>query len=107
MYKTQKAQYFDIKIERKFQKKKSTARFINNIFFEKRLLRLSGRSVKKIMEEPVQQKLKTRNINSITVLGLIQIQNIVLSEYLLIDYPNLEKLRLFILQSTKKKMVKI
>ena len=68
---------------------------------------MSDRSVKnKTMEEPMKQKLEIRNINSITVLNLIQIQNPDLSEYLLIVYPNLIDFRLFILQYTKKKTIK-
>ena len=58
------------------------------------------------MEEPMKQKLEIRNINLITVLNLIQIQNPDLSEYLLIVYPNLIDFRLFILQYTKKKTIK-
>ena len=60
----------------------------------------------KTREEPMKQKLVIRNINSITVLNLIQIQNPDLSEYLLIVYPNLIDFRLFILQYTKKKTIK-
>ena len=68
---------------------------------------MGGRSVKnKAMEEPMKQKLEIRNINSITVLNFIQIQNPDLSEYLLIVYPNLIDFRLFILQYTKKKTIK-
>ena len=54
----------------------------------------------------MKQKLEIRNINLITVLNLIQIQNPDLSEYLLIVYPNLIDFRLFILQYTKKKTIK-
>ena len=54
----------------------------------------------------MKQKLEIRNINSITVLNLIQIQNPGLSEILLIVYPNLIDFRLFILQYTKKKKIK-
>ena len=54
----------------------------------------------------MKQKLEIRNINSITVLSLIQIQNPDLSEYLLIVYPNLIDFRLFILQYNKKKTIK-
>ena len=49
-----------------------------------------------------EQKLEIRNLNSITVLNLIQIQNPDLSEYLLIVYPNLTDFRLFILQYKKR-----
>ena len=59
------------------------------------------------MEESMKQILTIRNIISITVLNLIQIQNLDLSEYLLIDYPNLKKIRLFILQYTRKKKIKM
>ena len=55
----------------------------------------------------MKQKLEIRNINSITVLNLIQIQNPDLSEYLLIVYPNLIDFRLFILQYNKKKKIKV
>ena len=41
-------------------------------------------SKNKTMEEPMKQKLEIRNINSITVLNLIQLQNPDLSENLLI-----------------------
>ena len=58
------------------------------------------------MEEPMKQKLEIRNINSITVLNLIQIQDPDLSEHLVIVYPNLIDFRLFILQYTKKKTIK-
>ena len=68
---------------------------------------MSGRSVKnKTMEEPMKQKLEIRNINSITVLNLIQIQNPDFSEYLLIVDPNLIDFRLFILRYIKKKTIK-
>ena len=71
------------------------------------LLRLSGRSVKnKTTEDPMKQKLEIRIIESITVLNLIHIQNLDLSEYLLIVYQNLIDFRLFILQYTKKKTIK-
>ena len=50
----------------------------------------------------MKQNLEIRNINSITVLNLIQIQNPDLSEYLSIVYPNLIDFRMFILQYTKK-----
>ena len=59
------------------------------------------------MEEPMKQKLEIKNIISISVLNLIQIQNLDLSEYLLIIYPNLKDFRLFILQYTKKKVIKL
>ena len=68
---------------------------------------MGGRSVKnKTMEEPMNQKLEIRSINSITVLNLIHIQNPDLTEFLLIVYPNLIDFRLFILQYTKKKTIK-
>ena len=50
----------------------------------------------------MKPKLDIRNIISVTVLSLIQIQSIGLSEYLLIDYPVLKDFQLFILQYTKK-----
>ena len=56
------------------------------------------------MEEPMKLKLKIRNIISITVL---QIQILHMSEYFLINNPNLKKFRLFILQNTKKKAIKM
>ena len=49
------------------------------------------------MEKPKKQKLKTRNIISITVLNLIQIQNLDLSDYLLINYPKKNTKKLYIL----------
>ena len=55
----------------------------------------------------MKQKLKTRNIISDTVLNLIQIQNLDLSEYLLIDYPNYKDFRLYILQYKKESDKKI
>ena len=58
------------------------------------------------MEEPMKQKLEIKNIISITVLNLIQIQNLDLSEKILIDYPNLKDFQIFILQYTKKKLIK-
>ena len=56
-------------------------------------------SIKKIktMEEPMKQILKLRNIISVTTFSSIHIQNLDLSEHLLIDYPNLKDFRLFIL----------
>ena len=59
------------------------------------------------MEESMKQILKIRNIISITVLNLIQMQNLDLSDYLLIDNPNLKNVRLFILQYTRKKTTKM
>ena len=58
------------------------------------------------MEEPMKQKLEIKNIISITILNLIQIQNLDLSENFLIDYPNLKDFQIFILQYTKKKLIK-
>ena len=55
----------------------------------------------------MKQKMEIKNINSITVLNLIQLQNLSLSEYLLIGYPNLKDFRLFILQYIKKKVIKM
>ena len=55
----------------------------------------------------MKQKFEIKNIISITVLNLIKIKNLGLSEYLLINYPKLKDFRLFILQYTKKKMIKI
>ena len=55
------------------------------------------------MEEPMKQKLKIRNIISIAVLNLRQLQNLDLSDYVLIDYACLKDFHLFILQNTKKK----
>ena len=62
---------------------------------------------RKTIEEPMKQLLKIRNITSITVLSLIQIQNLDLSEYLLLDYPNLKDFRLFKLQYSKKRVIKM
>ena len=59
-----------------------------------------------ISKKQNNRTLEIRNINSITVLSLIQIKNPDLSEYLLIVYPNLIDFRLFILQYTKKKTIK-
>ena len=58
-------------------------------------------------EELLKQKLKIRNIISITVLSLLQIQNLYLSEYLLVDCPNLQSFWLFLLQYTKEKAIKM
>ena len=55
----------------------------------------------------MKQKLEIMNIISITVLNLIQIQNLDLSEYLLIHYPKLKDFQLFILKYTKKKFIKM
>ena len=55
----------------------------------------------------MKQNLEINNIISITVLNLIQIQNPDLSEYFLIDYPNVKDFRLFKLQYIKKKVIKI
>ena len=55
----------------------------------------------------MKQILKIRNIISITVLNLIQMQNLDSSDYLLIDYPNLKNFKLFILQYTRKKTTKM
>ena len=54
------------------------------------------------MEEHMKQKLKIRNNFSITVLNLIQIQNLDFSVYLLIGYPNLKNFQMFIHKITKK-----
>ena len=59
------------------------------------------------MEEPIKQKLEIHNIISITVLILIQIQNLDLSENLFIYYPSLKDFRLLILQYTKKQVIKM
>ena len=54
----------------------------------------------------MKQKLEIKNIISITILNLIQIQNLDLSEKFLIDYPNLKDFQIFILQYTKRKLIK-
>ena len=54
----------------------------------------------------MKQKYKIRNIISITVLNLTQMQNLDLSDYLLIDYPNLKDFFFFILQCVKKEVIK-
>ena len=59
------------------------------------------------MEEPMKKKLKTRNIISITVLNLIQMPNLDLSDYLLTTIQILKNFRFFILQYTKKKVIKM
>ena len=59
------------------------------------------------MEEPMKQKLEIKNIISITVLNLIQIKNLDLSEYILIDIPNLKEFGLFILHYIKKEVIKM
>ena len=65
---------------------------------------MSGWSVKnQTMEEPMKQKMELKNIIPITVLDLIQMQNLDLSDYLLIDYPNSKDSQFFLLQYTKKK----
>ena len=45
----------------------------------------------------MKQKLKIRNIISVTVLNLIQIQILDFSENLLADYPSLKDFQLFML----------
>ena len=55
----------------------------------------------------MKQKLEIKNIILITVLNLIQLQNLGLSEYILIGYPNLKDFRLFILQYIKNKVIRI
>ena len=62
---------------------------------------------KKTMEEPMKQRMKIRNIISITVLKLIQLQNLGLSEHLSIDNPYLKGFQLFILQFIKNKTLKM
>ena len=64
-------------------------------------------SKNKTMEEPMKQKLKIRNTILVTVLNLVPKQNLDLSEKLLINYPNLKDFRLFMLQYTKKKTLKL
>ena len=59
------------------------------------------------MEDSMKQILKISIIILITILNLIQMQNLELSDYLLIDYPNLKNLRLFLLQYTRKKTTKM
>ena len=59
------------------------------------------------MEEAMKQKLEIKNIILITVLNLIQLQNLGLSEYILIGYPNIKDFRLFILQYIKNKVIRI
>ena len=55
----------------------------------------------------MEQILKISKIISITFMNLIQIKNLDLSEYLLIDYPNIKDFRLFILHYSEKKMIKM
>ena len=54
----------------------------------------------------MKQNLKLRNIILIIDLVLIQMQNIDLSDYLLIDDPILKNSRLFILQNIVEKTIK-
>ena len=54
-----------------------------------------------------QESMMIENIISINLSFLIQIQNLVLSEYSLIDYPNLKDFRLFFSQYSKKKVMKM
>ena len=58
------------------------------------------------MGEPLKQKLKIRNIISVTALSLIQKQNLDLSDCLLTVYSNSKDLQMFILQHTKNKVIK-
>ena len=51
----------------------------------------------------MKQKLRIRYTFSISVLNLIQIQSLDLSEHLLIDYPNLKDFRVLKLQYEKKR----
>ena len=89
-------------------KKEEYCQIYQQCFYLEELTRVGCRSVEnKTMEEPMKQKLKIRNIISITVLNLIQLQNLDLSEYLLIDYPNLKDFRLLILQNIKRKRSKM
>ena len=53
----------------------------------------------------MKQKFKIRNIISITVLKLIQMQNLYMSQNLLINYPNLKDLRH--IHNTKDKVLKM
>ena len=55
----------------------------------------------------MKQKMRIRYTISISVLNLIQIQSLDLSENLLIDYPNLKDFRALNLQYTKKKTIKM
>ena len=55
----------------------------------------------------MKQNLEINNIISISVLNLIQIQNLDLSENLLIGSPNLKDFRLFILQYINKEVIKM
>ena len=55
----------------------------------------------------MKQNLEINNIISIYVLKSIQIQNLDLSENLLIGSPNLKDFRLFILQYINKEVIKM
>ena len=97
-------------MERRFRKRRVLPNLSTMVFLEliQSKLRLSGLSIKnKTMETPMKQKLKTRNNILFTVLNLIQMQNLHLSDYLLIDYPKEKKFRLFILQYPKNKIIEM
>ena len=55
----------------------------------------------------MKQKMRIRYTISISVLNLIQIQSLDLSEYLLIDYLNLKAFLVLKLQYSKKKTIKM
>ena len=93
-------------MERRFQKKEY-CQIYQPCFYLEELSQIQWSISKKQNNgRAYETKLEIKNIISITLLNLIQIQNLDLSEYLLIDYPNLKDFRLFILQYTKKKMIK-
>ena len=90
-------------MEKRFQKR-SVLQDLSLIFLFRRVNSewWSISKKNKTMEEPMKQKLKIQSINSITLLYLIQIQDLNLSKYFLINYSNLKTFWIFILQHTKK-----
>ena len=81
---------------------------VENKFLSKNFQSNKGKKLTQIEWSIIKkQKLKIKNIISITVLILIQLRNLDLSEYFLIEHPNLKNFQLFKLQYTKKKLIKL
>ena len=88
-------------MEKRFQKRR-----VLPAYFEEPAQIEWSTSKKQNLGRAYETRIQIRNIILNTVLILIQITNLDLSEYLLIGYTNLKNFRLFILQYTKKKTIK-
>ena len=84
-------------------KKEEYWQFHQQCFYLEELSQIQWSISKKTMEEPMKQKLEIKNIISITVLNLIQIQNLDLSEYIFNRYCKFKRIRVVYITRYQKR----